>query len=54
MQLHKLLDINEEKKPNDTKYEVSQKIKCLFILVKQILTFVFYWSGIDWESRVDV
>lgn len=29
MQLHKLLDINEEKKPNETKYEVSIIKKCL-------------------------
>lgn len=24
MQLHKLLDINEERKPNETKYEVTK------------------------------
>lgn len=29
MQLHKLLDINEEKKPNETNYEVRyHKILC--------------------------
>jgi len=27
IQLHKLLDINEEKKPNETKYEVKKNQK---------------------------
>lgn len=31
MQLHKLLDINEEKKPNETKYEVSMMLKYILV-----------------------
>lgn len=43
MQLHKLLDINEEKKPNETKYEVKKTLKYIKIQVinKNILNFRF-------------
>jgi len=55
MQLHKLLNIKEEKKLNETKYEVKKNHKNhrnILKLVRDIKTNkpMYFKSGIGWES----
>lgn len=58
MQLHKLLDLNEDKKPNDMSYEVRMTKICY---LNNLNTYYYIskstcmkYTGFNWKSRVDV
>lgn len=58
MQLHKLLDLNEDKKPNDMSFEVRMT-KIYYLNNLNICYYIskptcMKYSGFNWKSRVDV